>query len=57
MVITIISEPHKCLGTSVLFPKAGKLKWGVFTKDAGRLFESWLHGNLIEGVSSEHSMK
>lgn len=53
----IISEPHKGPGNSVLFPKAKKLKWNVFTKDVVRLFESWLHGVLIEGVSSEHNIK
>lgn len=57
MVITIISEAHKDPGNSVLLLKAGKLKWDVFTKEVGRLFESWLHGDLIEGVSSEHNIK
>lgn len=52
----MFSEPHKGTGNPVSFPKAGKLKWDAFTKDVGRLFESWLHGVFI-GVSSEHNLK
>jgi len=33
MVIMITCGPHRDLGTSVLFPKAEKLKWGAFTED------------------------
>lgn len=32
----IIFESHKDPGTSVLFPKAGKLKWGTFTDDVAK---------------------
>lgn len=57
MVIMIISESTQGPWQFSAFPKAGKLKWDVFTKEIGRLFESWLHGVLIEDVSSEHNIK